>query len=104
MRIQPVTEAFAPRLLRSGGAAHLHRRMSLASPAPPLTRLETAPHIVDVLIAERAPKLAASPVWPLVRPLLYGLLDYAKARRMADAIAALPGRAGLEHVSHLLAL
>ncbi|MCA3758677.1 MAG: acyltransferase, partial [Phenylobacterium sp.] len=30
-------------------------------------------HIVDVLIAERAPRLAASPAWPLARPLLYRL-------------------------------
>lgn len=61
-------------------------------------------HIVDDLIAERAPKLAGSPAWPLLRPLLYGLLDYAKARRMADAIAPLPGRAALEHVSGLLSV
>jgi putative hemolysin len=57
-----------------------------------------------VLIAERAPKLAASPIWPLARPALYALLDYAKARRMADAIAPMPGRMALEHVSKLLAL
>lgn len=61
-------------------------------------------HIVDVLIAERAPKLAGSPVWPVLRPLLYRLLDYSKARRMADTIAAMPGRAALDHVSDLLAL
>jgi putative hemolysin len=61
-------------------------------------------HIVDVLIAERAPKLSASPAWPVVRPLLYALLDYGKARRMADAIAPLPGRAALDHLSALLAL
>lgn len=61
-------------------------------------------HIIDVLIAERAPKLAASPVWPLARPLLYRMLDYDKARRMADAIAPLPGRAALDHVSDLLSV
>ena len=61
-------------------------------------------HIVDVLIAERAPKLSGSAAWPLVRPLLYGLLDYGKARRMADAIAPLPGRAALDHVSDLLSV
>lgn len=61
-------------------------------------------HIVDVLIAERAPRLAASPVWPVARPLLYALLDYGKARRMADAIRPMPGRAALDHVSNLLAL
>ena len=61
-------------------------------------------HIIDVLIAERAPRLSGGPAWPLLRPLLYRLLDYAKARRMADAIAAMPGRAALDHVSGLLAL
>jgi putative hemolysin len=61
-------------------------------------------HIIDVLIAERAPKLAASLAWPVVRPLLYRMLDYDKARRMADAIAPLSGRAALEHVSDLLSV
>jgi len=59
-------------------------------------------HIVDVLIAERAPKLSVSPAWPLVRPLLYGLLDYRKAVAMADAIAPMSGRTAIEHVSRLL--
>ncbi|MBL8557060.1 MAG: 1-acyl-sn-glycerol-3-phosphate acyltransferase [Phenylobacterium sp.] len=61
-------------------------------------------HIVDVLIAERAPKLSGGAAWPLLRPLLYAILDYGKARRMADAIAVLPGRAALDHISDLLAL
>ena len=78
--------------------------MTVASPAQTLSRATGRDHIIDVLIAERAPKLAASPAWPLLRPLLYRFLDYAKARRMADAIAALPGRAGLEHVSRLLSV
>ncbi|MEO8926954.1 MAG: 1-acyl-sn-glycerol-3-phosphate acyltransferase [Caulobacteraceae bacterium] len=59
-------------------------------------------HIVDRLIAERAPRLAAGAAWPLVRPLLYGLLDYGKARRMADAIAPLGGRQALAFISDLL--
>src|SRR3954454_11330768 len=61
-------------------------------------------HIVDRLIVERAPKLAGSPAWPMLRPALYQLLDYAKARRMADAIAPLPGRAALNYVSDMLGL
>ena len=61
-------------------------------------------HIIDTLIEERAPKTSGSPAWPLLRPALYALLDYAKARRMADAIAPLPGRAALDFVSDLLAL
>jgi putative hemolysin len=78
--------------------------MTVATPASAVRRPGTHHHIVDVLIAERAPKLSASPAWPLLRPLLYGMLDYGKARRMADAIAPLPGRAALDHVSDLLAL
>jgi putative hemolysin len=62
------------------------------------------PHIIDTLIAERAPRLTASAIWPLVRPPLYRLLDYGKARRMAEHICQLGGRAALEHVSDLLAL
>lgn len=61
-------------------------------------------HIVDVLIEERAPKLSSSWAWPLVRPPLYRLLDYGKARRMADAIQPMPGRAALDFVSGLLAM
>lgn len=61
-------------------------------------------HIIDVLIAERAPRLSSGPLWPLVRPALYRMLDYGKARAMADAIAPLPGRAALDYVSDLLAV
>jgi putative hemolysin len=61
-------------------------------------------HIVDTLIAERAPRLTASPLWPLLRPPLYGLLGYGRARRMADTIAGIGGRAALDHVSTLLDL
>lgn len=61
-------------------------------------------HIVDELIIERAPKLAGSPFWPLVRPPLYALLGYGQARRMADTIAPMSGQAALDYVSGLLAL
>src|SRR5688500_743126 len=61
-------------------------------------------HIVDVLIAERAPKLSGSAAWPVLRPPRAALLDYRKARRMADAIAPLPGRAALDYVSDLLSV
>jgi putative hemolysin len=54
------------------------------------------------LIAERAPRLAASPAWPLARPLLYRLLNYHKARKMADAVAPLGGREALDYVARLL--
>jgi putative hemolysin len=61
-------------------------------------------HIVDILIAERAPGLTGSPLWPLVRPGLYALLGYGRACRMADAIGPLSGQAALDHVSDLLDL
>ena len=78
--------------------------MTLATPAAAVARPGGHDHIVDVLIAERAPKLSGGPLWPLLRPALYAMLDYGKARRMADAIQPLPGRAALDHVSDLLAL
>src|SRR6185503_3424060 len=52
----------------------------------------------------RAPKLSGTPIWPLIRPPLYQVLDYAKAVRMADAIAPLPGGAALDLISDLLKL
>ena len=61
-------------------------------------------HIVDMLIAERAPKLSTSPVWPILRPLLYALLGYAKDRRMADAMAPLSGQAAMDFASDMLAV
>ncbi|MBK5911118.1 hypothetical protein CCR85_06385 [Rhodothalassium salexigens] len=61
-------------------------------------------HIVDRLIEERAPRLAAGPWWPLVGPVLRRLLGYSRARRMADAIAPLSGADAMAHVSALLSL
>ncbi|HEY3697594.1 1-acyl-sn-glycerol-3-phosphate acyltransferase [Phenylobacterium sp.] len=78
--------------------------MTLAPSVGALPRQARHDHIVDVLIAERAPKLSSGRAWPLVRPLLYALLDYGKARRMAEAIAPLPGRAALDLVSRRLDL
>ncbi|HEY5072748.1 MAG TPA: 1-acyl-sn-glycerol-3-phosphate acyltransferase [Caulobacteraceae bacterium] len=72
--------------------------LALSSPAHPRG------HIVDTLIAERAPKLAASRAWSFIKPLLYLALDYRSARRMADSIAPLSGLEALETVSRLLAL
>ncbi len=73
--------------------------------APTLIRAEArGDHIIDRLIAERAPKLAAGPAWPLVKPILYALLDYGRARRLADAIAPMGGRDALAFVSELMAV
>ena len=59
-------------------------------------------HIVDVLIEERAPKLSNGPLWPVLRPVLYTVLNYNKAVRMADTIAPMSGRDALESISELL--
>ena len=79
--------------------------MAYQTASPALIRSQ-APrdHIVDRLIAERAPRLAASAAWPLLRPLFHGLLNYAKARRLADAIAPMGGRDALAFVSELMAV
>jgi putative hemolysin len=61
-------------------------------------------HIVDELIAERAPGWVGSPGWPVVRPLLNALLNRRRAVMMADTIAPLSGREALAHVSALLDL
>ena len=77
----------------------------LQASAPAEDAARGAPdHIVDVLIKERAPRLSRSAAWPIARPLLYWLLDYRKARAMADTVAGLGGRAALDHVSDLLRL
>ncbi len=62
------------------------------------------PHICDVLIAERAPRLTRSAAWPLVRPFLYKLLNYRQAVRMADAVHPLSGVEALDYMSDLLDL
>lgn len=61
-------------------------------------------HIVDVLIEERAPKLSTSAAWPFLRPVLYTVLNYDKAVRMADMIAPMSGSDALESISELLSV
>ena len=61
-------------------------------------------HITDELIAERGEKLVNSRWWPLVRPVLYKILHYKDAVRMADEVGPLPGRAAMEYASSLLSL
>ena len=70
--------------------------------APQPTRPE--PHICDVLIAERAPRLTRSLFWPVIRPILYELLNYRAAVRMADAVRPLTGAEALDYMSDLMDL
>jgi putative hemolysin len=61
-------------------------------------------HIIDELIYERAPRLTQSPVWPLIRPLLYALLGRNRAVSMAEGMADMGGAESLDYVSNLLSL
>lgn len=64
-----------------------------------------APHIVDVLIGERAPSLYGwGPTRWLLRNALNPLLRYSDAVRLADAVAPLRGHAALSLVSDVLDL
>ncbi len=79
--------------------------MTDAVAARPASRAPAAAkHIVDVLIEERAPKLSASAAWPVLRPVLYTVLNYDKAIRMAEMIAPLGGCEALESISQLLSV
>ncbi len=78
--------------------------MTLAQPATTVDSRRGRDHIVDILIAERAPRLTGSIVWPILRPAFHALLGYGEARDLANAIAPLPGQATFDHVSDLLDL
>lgn len=60
-------------------------------------------HIVDVLIEERCPHIRAHPAWPVIRPVLYSLLGYRKARAMADEVVQLTGRESFDRLAGQLA-
>lgn len=72
-------------------------QLSEATPAAKDSRLaaflttesDADTHIVDTLIEERCPSFVAHWTWPAVRPILYKMLGYKKARVMADEIAEL---------------
>ncbi len=59
-------------------------------------------HIVDVLIEERCPSFAEHWTWPITRPMLYNLLGYAKARRMADDLMQLSGSDSFDYLKSAL--
>ncbi|MCI4644937.1 MAG: 1-acyl-sn-glycerol-3-phosphate acyltransferase [Hyphomonadaceae bacterium] len=55
-------------------------------------------HIVDELIQERCPSFTAHWTWPVMRPILYGMLGYTRARAMADHLVTLNGRQSFEYL------
>lgn len=57
-------------------------------------------HIVEQLIAERAPKLVGRPrLWRTIRPFLYRLLAYDAAVFLADAIKPMTGHEAFRRVA-----
>lgn len=56
-------------------------------------------HIVDTLIKERCPSFVGHWSWPIMRPLLYHILGYDKARRLTDYLQTLNGRDSFDHLS-----
>ncbi|MCY4095757.1 MAG: 1-acyl-sn-glycerol-3-phosphate acyltransferase [Gammaproteobacteria bacterium] len=63
------------------------------------------PHIVDVLIDERAEHLRKHRfLWPLLKSLCKGVLGYNRALEMVDATQGLSGREIMDYMSSLLHL
>lgn len=61
-------------------------------------------HIVDTLIAERGTRIVRHPLWPVMRPFLYTVLNYRRAKAFADAVANAPGFQAFEFLSNTLQL
>jgi len=76
--------------------------MDAVAPTQARTAPAAAKHIVDEMIEERAPKLSSSAAWPILRPVLYTILNYRKAVRMADAIQPMGGGEAMDYISKLL--
>ena len=61
------------------------------------------PHIVDVLIEERASKLMRRPaVWRFVQTFLYPLLNYEQAIHTIDRVQGMDGLEILQYLSEAL--
>lgn len=83
----------------------VRRQIQSASSLPEVVPVSSPPHIVDTLIAERAPTLTGwRPTRWAVRGMLDRALHYAEAVRLADAVAGLDGHGAMRLVRELLAL
>ena len=82
-----------------------HAKNSILRSSASLEHTTEPKHIVDILIEERAVKLRQHPlVWRFVNTVGAKLLGYDRAVFMADAIADLSGRDGMNYLSGLLNL
>lgn len=65
---------------------------------------KTDDHIIDTMIKERCPSFVSHWTWPVVRPILYSMLGYRKARKTADFLQTLRGQDSFDHLSEELAV
>lgn len=95
---------------QSTAASDLTRAPTPASGVDPrlaafLTEETRQDHIVDILIEERCPSFVKHWSWPALRPIVYQLLNYKKARKWADEIMALStGAACFDYLEKALAI
>jgi len=61
-------------------------------------------HIVDRLIKERCPSFVDHWSWPVIRPLLYTLLGYARACRTTEYLQTLNGGDSFDHLTEELSV
>ena len=61
-------------------------------------------HIVDRLIKERCPSFVSHWSWPVIRPVLYSILGYDRACRMADYMQTLNGGDSFDHLTEELSV
>ncbi len=61
-------------------------------------------HIIDRLIDERTTNLSRHFLWPVAKPILFRLMHYHQAVKMADQIEALPGWEALDFIGKVLQL
>lgn len=70
-----------------------------------LAELESSDdHIVDRLIKERCPSFVDHWSWPAMRPILYSVLGYDRARRTTDYLQTLNGGDSFDHLTEELAV
>jgi putative hemolysin len=81
----------------AGGFSGFTEALSLVSQGQP-------GHIVDTLIAERGQRIVQHPLWPVMRPALYTMLNYRKAIEFANGVANLPGFQAFQYLSDTLSL
>lgn len=61
-------------------------------------------HIIDTLIRERCPSLERHWTWPLTRPILYSMLGYKMAVKVADQMQGMNGAESFDLLCEILEL